>query len=173
MNKKIINKENLFPKITSGISEIANIVKRTLGPGGLPIIIERIGQSLDGSPLPPKITKDGVSVANECADIDPEKNLIIQSVKAICKKTNTMAGDGTTTAIVLGEAILIETMKELAKDKKLNPQLVKEEIEKSSKKVIEELNRLSKKVKDLSVVEQIATISSNGDSEIGSIIKLA
>lgn len=102
IKKRIINKDDLSRKIQEGVGEISSIVKRTLGPGGLPIIIERIGQALDGTPLAPKITKDGVSVADECSSIDPEKDLIIQSVKAICRKTNSVAGDGTTTAIVLG-----------------------------------------------------------------------
>ena len=90
--KKIINKNDLHPKIIDGMEEIASIVKRTLGPGGLPIIIERSGQAQDGSPLGPRITKDGVSVANECFSEDPEKDLIIQAVKSICKKTNRVAG---------------------------------------------------------------------------------
>lgn len=92
--KLIFNKEDMREKIKEGMKEIAAPVKRTLGPGGNSILIERVGQSLDGTPLAPKITKDGVSVANECASIDPGKDLVIQSVKAICKKTNTVAGDG-------------------------------------------------------------------------------
>lgn len=92
--KKIINKSDLIPKIQEGMQEIAAIVKRTLGPGGLPIIIERQGTGIDGLPLSPKITKDGVSVAEECASNDPEKDLVIQTVKAMCRKTNNVVGDG-------------------------------------------------------------------------------
>ena len=93
-NKIIISKEDLLEKKLSGMDKIANIVKRTLGPGGLPIIIEREGNAPDGSPLGPKITKDGVSVAEECSSEDPVEDVIIQAIKAICKKTNRDVGDG-------------------------------------------------------------------------------
>ncbi len=173
MKKRIINKNQLSPKIKEGIEEIASIVKRTLGPGGLPIIIERRGQALDGGPLSPKITKDGVSVAEECFSTDPEKDLIIQTVKSICKKTNTNAGDGTTTAIVLGEAILKEALKLLEDDNSLNPQLVKEDLEKTALKVISDLKEVAIKVKDMETIKNVATISANGDEEVGDIIKEA
>ena len=169
--KRIINKDNLRPKIVEGMREIASIVKRTLGPGGLPIIIERSGQAQDGSPLGPRITKDGVSVANECFSSDKEKDLIIQSVKAICKKTNRTAGDGTTTAIVLGEAILEETIKYLEDNPSLNPQLVKEDIEAESKQILIKLEELATPVEDMELIRQVATISSNGDEEIGEILR--
>jgi len=94
MHKKIINKDDLRNSIVSGMQEITEIVARTLGPGGLPIIIERVGQSLNGEPLGPKITKDGVSVAEECKSEDEVTDLIIQTVKFICKKTNSVVGDG-------------------------------------------------------------------------------
>lgn len=170
MIKQIIDKDTLAPKIIAGMGEIASIVKRTLGPGGLPILIQRLGQSLDGTPLAPKITKDGVSVGDECASDDPIKDLIIQSVKAICKKTNTVAGDGTTTAIVLGEAILNEAVEMLSTDPKLNAQLVRESIEQVSKDVIKELQKMATPVEDNNIIRQVATISANGDPEIGDIL---
>lgn len=170
MNKKILSKDDLKPSIESGMRKIAGIVKRTLGPGGLPVLIERTGNALDGSPLGPKITKDGVSVANECFSSNKEEDLIIQAVKAICRKTNISSGDGTTSAIVLGEAILLEALKALKKDPSLNPQLVREEIEAESKKIIETLKNKSKEVKDVSIIAQVATISANGDESIGKII---
>tara|TARA_R110000868_G_C10973188_1_gene771526 strand:+ start:61316 stop:62890 length:1575 start_codon:yes stop_codon:yes gene_type:complete len=153
-----------------GLSEIAEMVKATLGPGGLPIIIQRVGQSLNGEPLGPKITKDGVSVAEECGSNDPAKDLIIQAVKHICKKTNTTAGDGTTTAIVLGEAIVIETLKILEEDPSLNPQLVKESIEKAVAEVQVTLKEMAIPISNMETVKQAATISANGDQEIGGII---
>ncbi len=97
--KTIADKAEITQKLRTGIRLIAAIVKRTLGPGGLPILIERTGQNLEGDPLEPMITKDGVTVANECAHEDEQIDLAIQTVKAICKKTNRLAGDGTTTAI--------------------------------------------------------------------------
>jgi len=170
MDKTIVSKKEMLKFILNGMDEIADIVVRTLGPGGLPILIERIGQSLDGTPLPPKITKDGVSVADECASDDPKIDVIIQSIKYICKKTNSMAGDGTTTAIALGRAILKETFNELENDEDLNPQLVKEEIEAVSKIVKEELDKLSLPISSNEMIQQVATISANGDNEIGELI---
>lgn len=170
MNKKIIKKEDLLPKMIEGISEIAAVVKRTLGPGGQPIFIARIGYQPNGDPLGPKITKDGVSVADECFSPDPEVDLAMQAVKAICRKTNSVAGDGTTTAIVLGEAIFKEILNELDANKQLNPQLVRESVEAASKEVIAQLNKQAKMVKDPKTISQVATISANGETEIGAII---
>lgn len=173
LTKKITSKEEMFVKLKEGISLIAAIVKRTLGPGGLPILIERAGQNLEGDPLEPMITKDGVTVAGECWHPDAEVDLTIQTVKAICKKTNRIAGDGTTTAIVLGESIFLETLKELEKDSTLNPQLVREKVQASSLRVIEELNKVSVGVEDLDTIERVANISANGEKEIGKVIREA
>ena len=170
MHKEIISQEDLKPKIKSGLKKIADPVKRTLGPGGLPIIIQRLGQALNGEPLGPKITKDGVSVANECTSADEQEDLIIQTVKHICKRTNVVAGDGTTTAIVLGEAIVNEILKVLEEQPDLNPQLVRESVEKESRKILKELGDLALPVEDMEVIRQVATISSNGDTEIGDIL---
>lgn len=170
MHKELILRDQLNPKILSGLEKIAAMVKRTLGPGGLPIIIQRIGQDLRGEPLGPKITKDGVSVANECASKDEAEDLIIQAVKHICRKTNATAGDGTTTAIVLGEAIVNETLNLLKENSDLNPQLVKESVEEEAKLVIAQLKELAKSVDNYDIIRQVATISANGDTEIGNIL---
>lgn len=171
MKKELILRDELNPKVESGLRKIASIVKRTLGPGGLPILIQRVGQALNGEPLGPIITKDGVSVAKECASSDPQEDLIIQTVKHICKKTNSTAGDGTTTAIVLGEAIVNETLQMLTEDKTLNPQLVKESIDKEAALIIEELKSLATPIKsDMNLVRQVATISANGDEAVGKIL---
>jgi chaperonin GroEL len=173
VHKKIITREELMGPKLKGLTAIAGIVKRTLGPGGLPILIERVGQALDGSPLGPKITKDGVSVAEECASPIKEEDLIIQAVKGICKKTVTAAGDGTTTAVVLGEAIVKEMEAVLKADTSLNPQLVKESVEKASKEIINKLKKLATEVKNNKMIGQVATISANGDESIGDIISRA
>lgn len=170
MTKKIITREQLMAPKLSGLATIAGIVKATLGPGGLPILIGRIGQALDGSPIGPKITKDGVSVAEECASPIPEEDIIIQAVKGICKKTVDVAGDGTTTAMVLGEAIVNEMEAVLKADPTLNPQLVKESLEEASKEVVKILKKMAIPVRDNKMIRQIATISANGDSSIGDII---
>lgn len=173
MNKQIIEVQNLSEPKLAGMSKLANIVKRTLGPGGLPIIIGRLGQALDGTPLGPKITKDGVSVAEECSSDNEVEDLIIQAVKAICRKTNTDAGDGTTTAIVLGQAILEEAEKVLKADPDLNPQLVREDIERVAAQVVEKLKKAAVKITDMSSIEEVATISANGERLIGQIIRQA
>lgn len=173
MYKEIIDKDNLNKYKLNGMKIIAGVVKRTLGPGGLPIIIQRVGQALDGSPIGPKITKDGVSVAEECSSPTEEEDVIIQAVKAICKKTNSDAGDGTTTAIVLGEAILLETLKVLSEDDTLNPQLIKLEVEAAAKSILLDLEDLATPILDTKSIKQVATISANGDSEIGDVISQA
>lgn len=170
MFKKIITRDELLQPKLDGMAKIAGAVKRTLGPGGLPIVIERRGQSLDGSEIGPKITKDGVSVAEECFDENAEQDVIIQAIKAICKKTNTIAGDGTTTAIVLGEAILNEMVAVLKADPTLNAQLVKESVESALKDVLKALKKATIPVRDMRMIQEVATISANGDSQIGEII---
>lgn len=157
-------------KAIEAVQEIAAIVKRTLGPGGNAILIERVGQALDGSPIGPKITKDGVSVADECFSTDPQKNVIMQAVKGICKKTVNVAGDGTTTAIVLGEAILLETFKLLKQNPELNPQIVKEELDVATKEVLKLISKKASKINDFKKIKEVATISANGDEEIGTVI---
>lgn len=171
--KKITDKSQMEAKILLGMSKIASITKRTLGPGGLPIIIERQGQALNGEPLSPLITKDGVTVAGECSDSDPEVDLIIQSVKEICRKTNRVAGDGTTTAIVLGEAILNVALGVLKADSNLNPQLVRESVEEAALKAIALLKAQAIPVQDPQKIEEVATISANGDRSIGKTIREA
>jgi len=173
MNKEIYNKNEIRSSILKGVGEISEIVKTTLGPGGRPVLIERLGQALDGSPLGPQITKDGVTVAEQCFSPIPMTDLVIQSVKTICRKTNQVAGDGTTTAIILGESLLVGALNALDKDPSLNPQLLRESIEQASFKAIELLRKEITKVDDLSMVESVATISANGDKAIGAIIKKA
>lgn len=175
MDREIITKDKLDKPKIEGIKKIAEIVKGTLGPGGLPVIIQRLGQSLDGSPLGPRITKDGVSVAEECFIAESEvEDVIVQAVKSICRKTNTDAGDGTTTAIVLGEAIHEEIIEALSEDSTLNPQLVKEDVEVVAKRVLSILEEVAESIdNDINKVAEVATISANGDQEIGSIISQA
>lgn len=173
MNKQIVTADQLLAPKMKAMADMAAIVKRTLGPGGLTIVLQRVGQALDGTPLGPKLTKDGVSVAEECASNDPIEDVVIQAIKGICKKTLETAGDGTTTAIVLGEAILNETQKVIKENPTLNPQLVKEEIEQATDLVVEELKRLAIPVKNMSAIEEVATISANGERAIGQIIRKA
>lgn len=172
-SKTITHKDSFSKKIETGMNEIAFIVGRTLGPGGLPILIERQGMTPTGEPLTPLITKDGVTVAGECSNPDSEIDLVIQTVKAICSKTNRVAGDGTTTAIVLGQAILQETLAVLAKDSNLNPQTIRRSVEASSKRVIQKLIEQAVPVNSPKMISDVATISANGDRQIGEIIREA
>lgn len=173
MGKEIITEEVLEGPKLNGMSKLAGIVKKTLGPGGRTIFLQRFGQALDGSPLGPKVTKDGVSVAEECGSDDPVEDIVVQAVKAICRKTNSDAGDGTTTAIVLGESILSEILTFLKENPSYNPQLIKEAVEEASKEIINLLKNQAIPVDDMKFVEEVATISANGDSSIGKIIRRA
>jgi chaperonin GroEL len=173
MSKQIYTKEQMSDAIAKGMSSISSITARTLGPGGLPILLERQGISPDGTPLPPIITKDGVTVAMEWQASNPAENLVGQTVKAICGKTNGVAGDGTTTAIVLGQAILAASSEYLRQDPGMNPQLLRESVELASKKVIEQLQTNSKKIEGLASIEAVATISANGDRDVGKVIREA
>lgn len=173
MHKQIVTADQLLEPKMKAMADMAAIVKRTLGPGGLTIVLQRVGQALDGTPLGPKLTKDGVSVAEECASKDPIEDIFIQAIKGICKKTLENAGDGTTTAIVLGEAILNETQRVLKEDPSLNPQLVKEQIEAAAQGILTELKKVARPVKDMGAIEEVATISANGDRSIAKIIRQA
>ena len=173
MKQKIISKEEMLEATKKGVTNTAKVVKTTLGPGGKTILIQRLGQALNGEPLAPIMTKDGVSVANECASSDENENLVIQSIKAICQKTNRRAGDGTTTAIVLGEALLNATLAKLAADTTLNAQLVKLSLDEAVAEVITKLDEQKQTIDDLDIVEQVANISANGDSAISSVIRTA
>lgn len=171
-NKVITHKDEMYKHIKTGVDEVAAIVGRTLGPGGLPILIERQGQALNGEPLPPMITKDGVTVAAECESEDPLVDVVIQTVKDICRKTNKIAGDGTTTAIVLGKAFLDETLNVL-NELHQNPQEVKKSLEAAVEEVIELLARETTQCSSFDMIEHVATISANGDAVIGGVIRSA
>lgn len=175
MFKQITHKNEMYKHIREGIDSVASIVGRTLGPGGLPILIERQGQALNGDPLGPMITKDGVTVAGECASEDPQVDLVIQAVKDICRKTNKIAGDGTTTAIVLGKAFLDATLDLLKTEdyKHLNPQQVKNSLESAIEEVITALADETVECRSFDMIEHVATISANGDKEIGQVIRRA
>lgn len=171
--KRIINKDaDFIQNIRKGLNKITDIVAQTLGPGGLPIIIERQGQKLNGDPLGPMITKDGVSVAAECSDGDPVTDLIIQTIKDVCTQTNKTAGDGTTTAIVLGRSILNEALSYMEKNR-TNPQEVRRSLEAAATKIESLLDEVSRPCDTLEMMESVATISANGDKKIGQIIRTA
>ncbi|MEG1479926.1 MAG: chaperonin GroEL, partial [Kiritimatiellia bacterium] len=147
--------------ILNGVSKLTKAVAITLGPSGRNVIIDKKFGS-------PQITKDGVTVAKEIELSDPFENMGAQMVREVASKTNDVAGDGTTTATILGEAIYREGLKNVTAG--ANPQAIKRGIEKGAMAAVKAIAKLSKKVSSSDEVAQVATISANGDAEIGAII---
>jgi len=159
--KGIIYSEEARAKLKAGVDKLANAVKVTLGPRGREVIL---GKNW-GTPV---VTKDGVTVAKEIELKDNYENIGAQLVKEVASKTADVAGDGTTTATILAQAIFHEGLKAIASG--ANPMDVKRGIDKAVKKVVEEVKALSVEVKGRTEIEQVATISANNDPEIGKII---
>jgi chaperonin GroEL len=152
-------------KLKRGVDALADAVKVTLGPKGRNVII---GKKFGA----PSVTKDGVSVAKEIELKDPIENMGAQMVKEVASKTADMAGDGTTTATVLAQAMVTAGLKNVAAG--ANPMDLKRGIDKAVETVIKELKKISKEVgDDNSKIEQVATISANNDSTIGKLIAQA
>ena len=147
-----------------GVDKLANAVKVTLGPKGRNVILQK-------SFGVPHITKDGVSVAKEIELEDPIENIGAQLVKEVASKTADQAGDGTTTATVLAQEIFTLGIKNVAAG--ANPMDLKRGIDFAVNTVVKELANISKKISTSKEIEQVATISANGDSEIGSMIAAA
>jgi chaperonin GroEL len=151
-------------KMMKGVDTLADAVKVTLGPKGRNVLIEKSWGS-------PKISKDGVTVAKEIELEDKFENMGAQMVKEVASKTSDVAGDGTTTATILAQAIYREGSKLVAAGS--NPMAIKRGIEKSVELVVEELKKLSKPTKEKKEIAQVGTISANNDSTIGDIISEA
>jgi chaperonin GroEL len=161
MAKQLRFKEEARVLLVAGVDQLANAVRVTLGPMGRNAVLER----LTG---PPIITNDGVTIAREIQLRDPFENMGAQLVKEVANKTNDVAGDGTTTATVLAQALVREGMSRVAAGG--NPVLLKRGIEAAVRIVVEELRRASMPVESKAQLAQIATISANNDPEIGGII---
>ena len=144
--------------ILAGVEKLARAVKVTLGPKGRNVVLDKKYGS-------PTITKDGVSVAKEIELDDPFENMGAQMVREVASKTSDVAGDGTTTATVLVEAIFREGLKNVTAG--ANPMALKRGIEKATEEAVKALKAMSKAVKDNKEIAQVATISANGDQEIG------
>jgi chaperonin GroEL len=162
--KDIKFKEDARRKILKGVQTLASAVKVTLGPKGRNVVLNRSYGS-------PHITKDGVSVAKEIELEDKHENLGAQMVKEVASKTADKAGDGTTTATLLAEAIYSEGLRNIAAG--ANPMDLKRGIEQATRTVVAELKGMSKPIKDQREIAHVATISANNDEEIGSIIASA
>jgi chaperonin GroEL len=159
--KRVIYGEDARAKLKAGVDKLANAVKVTLGPRGREVIIEKKW----GSPL---VTKDGVTVAKEIELKDPYENMGAQLVKEVASKTSDVAGDGTTTATVLAQAIFTEGLKAIASG--ANPMDLKRGIDRAVSVVVEEIKKLSIPVSGRREIEQVATVSANNDQNIGKII---
>lgn len=162
--KKIKFKEEARQKILKGVQTLSDAVKVTLGPKGRNVVIDRSFGA-------PHVTKDGVSVAKEIDLEDRHENMGAQMVKEVANKTADKAGDGTTTATVLAEAIYQEGLRNVTAG--ANPMEIKKGIELAVNTLTDELKKMSKPIKDHKEIEQVATISANGDREIGEIIATA
>ena len=148
-------------KILAGVEKLSAAVTSTLGPSGRNVILDKKFGS-------PQITKDGVTVAKEIELPDPFENMGAQMVKEVASKTNDVAGDGTTTATLLAEAIYREGLKNLTAG--ANAMALKAGIDKATAAVVESIAKQAKKVKSADEIAQVATISANGDEEIGKMI---
>jgi chaperonin GroEL len=159
--KEIIYGANTREKILRGVNKLADAVKVTLGPKGRNVILERSF----GSPL---ITKDGVTVAKEIELEDKFENMGAQMVKEVASKTSDVAGDGTTTATVLAQAIFSEGLKLVAAG--INPMAIKRGIDKAVEVVVKEMEKIAQPCKSRQEIAQVAAISANNDITIGNLI---
>src|ERR1700732_5264605 len=160
MAKQIIYAENSRQAILRGVNQLADAVKVTLGPKGRNVVLEK---KFGG----PNITKDGVTVAKEIELKDPLENMGAQMGREVASKTSDVAGDGTTTAAILAQAIYREGVKAVAAG--ANPMAIKRGIEKAVELAVEEVKKLSKPVSG-DMIAQVGMISANSDATIGDII---
>jgi len=160
MAKQVVHGEESRAAILRGINQLADAVKITLGPKGRNVVIDKKFGS-------PTITKDGVTVAKEIELKDSLENMGAQMVREVASKTSDVAGDGTTTATVLAQAIFREGVKTVAAG--ANPMALKRGIDKAVDRATEEIRRLAKPVKG-DAIAQVGTVSANGDQTIGNII---
>src|ERR687890_1082368 len=158
--KEVRFSDDARARMFRGVNVLANAVKATLGPKGRNAVLEKSFGA-------PTITKDGVSVAKEIELKDKFENMGAQMVKEVASKTSDVAGDGTTTATVLAQAIVAEGMKFVAAG--MNPMDLKRGIDKAVTTAVEELKKISKPTTTSKEIAQVGTISANSDEEVGRI----
>src|SRR6187431_2283203 len=164
MAKMIAFDQEARDAMRRGVQKLARAVKVTLGPKGRNVILQKSFGS-------PTVTKDGVTVAKEVELEDTYENMGAQMVKEVASKTSDVAGDGTTTATVLAEAIFNEGLKAVAAG--VNPVHMKEGIEKAVEDITAELKKMAVKIKSTQEMAQVGTVASNGDVEIGKMLASA
>ena len=164
MAKQILFKDEARAALLRGVGVIAHAVKVTLGPKGRNVVIAKKFGS-------PTITKDGVTVAKEIELKDPYENMGAQMIREVASKTSDIAGDGTTTATVLAQAIFRAGLRNVTAG--ANPMGLQRGIEQAVAKIVEDLKKQAKKVEDNQTIAQVGTISANNDEEIGNHIATA
>src|ERR671936_232169 len=162
--KELLFNTDARSKLKRGVDALAEAVKVTLGPKGRNVVLDKKFGT-------PTVTKDGVTVAKEVELADPIENMGAQMVKEVATKTSDLAGDGTTTATVLAQAIFREGLKNVTAG--ANPMAIKRGIEKAVATVVEELKKISVPTKGKKEIAQVGSISANNDSEIGNLISEA
>lgn len=161
MAKKIVYDETARRALERGVDAVANTVKITLGPAGRNVVLERkFG--------PPQIVNDGVTIARDIELADPLENAGAQLVREVCSKTNDLAGDGTTTAAVLAQAMIKEGLRNVAAG--ANPMVLRRGMNKATEATVAEIKRISKPVENKTDIERIATISAGNDETVGAMI---
>src|SRR5690554_7658302 len=160
MAKMLVFREESRAALERGASTLADAVRVTLGPKGRNVVLEKKFGS-------PTVTNDGVTIAKEIELEDPYENMGAQLVKEVASKTNDVAGDGTTTATLLAQAIVREGLKNVAAG--ANPMILKKGIEKAVETIVEEIKKVSSPVETREDITHVASISA-GDKEIGKLI---
>ena len=163
MSKGIKNGNEARKALLNGVNLLADVVKTTLGPKGRNVVLKK-------DFLEPLVTNDGVTIAKEIESNDPYENVAIEMVKQVAIKTNEIAGDGTTTATVLTQALLNEGIKYI--EQGIDPLYIKKGLEKTLKLALKKIDENSEPVQKLEEIEKVATVSS-GEKEIGKIISSA
>src|SRR5260370_29299109 len=161
MSKQLLFNEEARAALLRGVNVIGHAVKVPLGPKGRNVVIDKKYGS-------PTITKDGVAVAKEIELKDPYENMGAQMIKEVASKTSDIAGDGTTTATVLAQAIFRGGLRNVTAG--ANPMGLQRGIEQAVETVVEELRKMSKSTKDKKEIAQVATIAANNDPTVGSLI---
>ncbi|MFH0953323.1 MAG: TCP-1/cpn60 chaperonin family protein, partial [Verrucomicrobiota bacterium] len=159
--KQLVYESEARQLILKGVEKLSRAVTVTLGPRGRNVILDKKFGS-------PTVTKDGVTVAKEIELENPFENMGAQMVREVASKTSDIAGDGTTTATVLAEAIYREGLKNVTAG--ASPMELKRGIDAATAAIVESLAKMSKKIKERAEISQVATISANGDTNIGDII---
>src|SRR5208283_2682027 len=159
--KQLLFDDEARRKVLRGVEQLSRAVKITLGPRGRNVVLDKKFGS-------PTVTKDGVSVAKEVELEDPFENMGAQMVKEVAEKSSKVAGDGTTTATVLTEAIYREGLKVTASG--ANPTEVKKGIDKAVQAAVDSIAKLATKIKNSAEIAQVGTISANSDESIGKLL---